>query len=147
MSKAFCLLNHQLTQNQLTELKKDFGVKEIINPSENLSKNWSQIPASKSLDMNLIQAVVRWLSSAQADDILIVQGEFGSTFMIVDYALKNGLIPLYAVTKRVAQESVDGELVHRQYVFEHVCFREYAYFSEAEKNIFDLCQFSNTTLL
>ena len=30
MSKAFCLLNHQLTQNQNKELKEGFSVLEIV---------------------------------------------------------------------------------------------------------------------
>ena len=132
MSKVFCLLNHELTRNQLSELNAKFGAEKIIYPPEELSKKWSQIPATKTLDMNIIYAVVEWLSPAKVGDILIVQGEFGSTFMIVDYALKNGLVPHYAVTKRVAQESRNGELVQRQYTFEHVCFRKYAYYSKLE---------------
>lgn len=129
MKKSFCLLNHPLTQNQLTELKEKFSAEEIIYPSEELSKKWGQIPATQDLDMGLILDVTDWLSSANQNDVLIVQGEFGSTFMIVDYALKKNLIPVHAVTKRVAQESREGEIVKRQYVFEHVCFRRYKYFS------------------
>ena len=79
--------------------------------------------------MGLIREVTDWLSSANQNDVLIVQGEFGSTFMIVDYALRKNLIPVHAVTKRVAQETREGEVVKRQYVFEHVCFRKYRYFA------------------
>lgn len=128
MKKAFCLLNHELTQNQILELKGNFGAEKIEYPPESLSKMWSQIPAVEEIDMNVINAVVNWLSSANQNDVLIVQGEFGSTFMIVDYALKRNLIPVHAVTRRVAQESREGEIVKRQYVFEHVCFRKYKYF-------------------
>ena len=128
MKKAFCLLNHELTQNQILELKGNFGPEKIEYPPESLSKMWSQIPAVEEIDMNVINAVVNWLSSANQNDVLIVQGEFGSTFMIVDYALKRNLIPVHAVTRRVAQESREGEIVKRQYVFEHVCFRKYKYF-------------------
>ena len=88
---------------------------------------WSQIPAVEEIDMNVINAVINWLSSANQNDVLIVQGEFGSTFMVVDYALKKNLIPVHAVTKRIAQETREGEIVKRQYVFEHVCFRRYKY--------------------
>ena len=78
---------------------------------------------------SLIFDVTNWLSSAGKGDFLIVQGEFGTTFMIVDYALKKNLIPLHAVTKRVAKEQRNGEIVSRQYVFEHVCFRKYEYYN------------------
>ena len=77
----------------------------------------------------MINDVIEWLSSAKAGDALIAQGEFGATFMIVDYALKRGLAPLYAVTKRVASERREGEIVSKNYIFEHVCFRRYEYFS------------------
>ena len=128
MVKAFCLLNHELTQNQILELKNRFNVESIIYPSEELSKSWSQIPAEKELDKTIIGNVTNWLTAANKGDLLIVQGEFGATFMIVDYALKNELIPLHAVTKRVAVEHRDGEVVSKQYVFEHVCFRKYEYY-------------------
>ena len=128
MVKAFCLLNHELTQNQILELKNRFNVESILYPSEELSKNWSQIPAEKELDKTIIGNVINWLTAANKGDLLIVQGEFGATFMIVDYALKNELVPLHAVTKRVAVEHRDGEVVSKQYVFEHVCFRKYEYY-------------------
>lgn len=127
MPKVYCLLNHALTQNQIKELKEKYNASDIIYPSEELSASWSQIPATETLDMSIINNVVLWLKDACADDLLIIQGEFGSTFMLVDYALKRKLIPLYAVTKRVASEQRNGETVSRHYVFEHVCFRKYCY--------------------
>lgn len=135
MSKAFVLLNHTLTQNQTKELESKFSIKEIVYPEKELSQKWSQIPAAENVDMGIIQSIVSWLSIAQENDVLIVQGEFGSTFMIVDYALKNKLIPVHAVTKRVAKESRDGETVHREYIFEHVCFRKYKYFEKNKINL------------
>ena len=128
MSKAFCLLNHELTENQKNELSTDFLVSEIIYPSEEISKLWSQIPASNAVDRTIIKKIIDWLSSAEKNDVLIVQGDFASTFIIVDFALKNGLIPICATTKRVAKESRQGETVKREYIFEHVCFRKYEYF-------------------
>lgn len=128
MPKAYCLLNHELTQNQILELKEKYLIENIIYPSVELSKIWGQIPATELLDLGVINSVIEWLFNAKKDDVLIVQGEFGSTFMLVDYALKKGLIPLHAVTKRIAKESREGEIVHRQYIFEHVCFRKYEYY-------------------
>lgn len=128
MSKAFCLLNHQLTENQKKELTTDFFASSIVYPSEEVSKLWSQIPASKAVDRTIIKKITDWLSSAEKNDVLIVQGDFASTFIIVDFALKKGLIPICATTKRVAKESRQGETVKREYIFEHVCFRKYEYF-------------------
>lgn len=130
MKKCYCLLNHSLTENQLKDLKSNFDVEEILCPSEELQRNWAQIRTDKNLDYELIQKVRVWLNNAVTGDILVVQGEFGTTFCLVDYALKKGLVPVHAVTKRVAKEEVDGETVTRQYVFEHFCFRKYEYFSK-----------------
>ncbi|MBP3562198.1 MAG: hypothetical protein J6J67_06850 [Treponema sp.] len=128
MSQAFCLLNHELTQNQIKELKEEFNVSQIIYPSKELSQLWSQIPPSKRTDKSIINKIISFLEFAKKDDVLIVQGDFASTFMIVDFALKNELIPICATTKRIAKESRQGEVVKREYIFEHVCFRKYEYY-------------------
>ena len=79
--------------------------------------------------VEVVESVVSWLNGESAPgDLFIIQGEFGSTFTLVDFALKNGLVPLYATTRRVAKESRSGETVRREYVFEHVCFKKYQYF-------------------
>lgn len=130
MSKAYCLLNHALTENQINELKEKFAVAEIIYPSQQLSGKWSQIPTTENIDKTVIDSVTAWLVGAEENDVLIVQGEFGSTFAIVDFALKKGLIAVHAVTQRIATESRDGEKVSRSYIFEHVCFRRYKYFNQ-----------------
>lgn len=88
MSKAFCLLNHQLTQNQIKELKEEFSVLEIVYPPEEISKLWSQIPAIKTVDKSIINKITNWLLPAENQDVLIVQGDFALTFIIVDFALK-----------------------------------------------------------
>lgn len=128
MSRTFCLLNHILTQKQLDELKQKFGSTEVVYPEESLSTQWAQIPPEES-NADIIASVVLWLKrNAERGDFFIVQGEFGSTFTLVDFALKNALVPLYATTRRVAKEFRSGETVRREYVFEHVCFKEYRYF-------------------
>ena len=130
MPKTFCLLNHELTQKQIAELNERFGSQEIFYPKEELSKLWSQILPEESND-KIIKEVVFWLEkNASLKDIFVIQGEFGSTFTLVDFALKKGLVPLYATTRRIAKEIRNGETVHREYVFEHVCFKKYDYFKE-----------------
>lgn len=128
MPRTFCLLNHVLTQKQLAELGEKFNSIEVVYPDENIAKQWSQILPEKS-NAEVVESVVSWLKNKSAPgDLFIIQGEFGSTFTLVDFALKNGLIPLYATTRRVAKESRSRETVRREYVFEHVCFKKYKYF-------------------
>lgn len=134
MKRAFCLLNHVLTEKQVAELKERFDAETIVYPQEELSQTWAQIPPIPEFDAETIGSAVRWLSSARKGDILLAQGEFGHTFMLVDWALKHGLVALHAVARRVSLELRVGEQVRKQNVFEHLCFRKYAYFSECFVN-------------
>lgn len=131
MPRTFCLLNHNLTKNQLEELKEKFSSQEIIYPTEEIKNFWSQILPEKE-NTEIIESVVLWLKSSGAKDgdLFIIQGEFGSTFTLVDYALKNHLVPIYATTKRISKEIRNGEKVQREYIFEHVQFKKYKYFDE-----------------
>jgi len=121
---AFCLLNHEITPKQIDELNSRFGVKHIIHPPDCISALWGDIPTDTEL---FIEPFINWLNAAQRGDLVILQGEFGATFRLVDFALKKELVPLYSVTKRIAKETRDGEKVYRSYIFEHICFRQYQY--------------------
>ena len=57
MKKAYCLLNHSLTDNQIKELVEEYNISEIKSPDAELSAKWMQIPASKNLDMNVIKEI------------------------------------------------------------------------------------------
>ena len=122
---AYCILNHQLTENQKNELMTRFGVSEIVYPSMELSEEWAQVKTTKMIDRQLIRKVIDWLGNASEGDPIVVQGEFGCTFAVVDWALNRGLIPLHAVTMRVESETYEGETVTKHYVFKHCCFRKY----------------------
>jgi hypothetical protein len=122
---VYCLLNHTLTAGQTAELKNDFGARRIVYPEAELSAAWSAVPTEKTLPAEYLLPFIRWLSTAKKGDALVLQGEAGAAFALVDFALNRGLVPLHSVTRRVACESREGERVLRSHVFEHVCFRRY----------------------
>jgi hypothetical protein len=126
---AYCLLNHVLTANQIGELENNFGVERIIYPEPELSAAWGNIPTEKTLTTGHLLPFSRWLSAATNGDVVVLQGEAGATFALVDFCLSRGLVPLHSVTRRIAQESREGEKVLRSHVFEHVCFRRYRYYA------------------
>lgn len=127
MPKTFCLLNHQLTDNQKRELSEKYAAQEVIYPPAEISQLWSQI-APETERSEISRKIIQWLvaQNAQAADLFIIQGEFGATFMLVDYALKNKMIALYATSRRVSKEVVEGETVRKEFSFEHIMFKEYA---------------------
>jgi len=125
MPNSYILLNHTLTPKQAQELKENFNSTNIIMPPQKISDFWQQIPTDAEIGEELLKPVLEWLSVMQNGDILIIQGEFGATFALVGLALEKGVKVLHSVTERIATESRNGELVERNYVFEHKRFREY----------------------
>lgn len=126
MANALCLLNHVLTANQCTELVDTFAVEMILLPPSDLKLLWSSIPTGIDLSQSTFSPIIHWLESvSESGDYLIIQGEFGATFYMVEFAFSHSLIPLHSVTNRIAQESRTDEIVCRSYIFEHIRFRRY----------------------
>jgi hypothetical protein len=102
-----------------------------VYPPADIAALWSNIPTERELDKADLAPFVVFLTPAKSGDVVVLQGEFSASFLLVDFCLQNNLAPISAVTRRVAQEIREGEVVHRSYVFEHVCFRKYRYWSES----------------
>lgn len=123
MKKMFVLINHNLTQEQKSQALKVFGVEDIINIADDA---WSNISPS---DENILYVLNRYkkelMLEAEAGDILLVQGDFGATYNMINFAKNIGIKTIYATTKRIVQELIiDGKLVTRR-EFKHEKFREY----------------------
>ena len=92
--KAYCLMNHQLTEKQQNELAQKFLCEEIVYPDKELSVAWAQVSVAAKVDRELAMRVVVWLYSADKGDVLVVQGEIMLCkrgcflFMLLQDALK-----------------------------------------------------------
>ena len=63
---------------------------------------------------------------AFADDYVLVQGDFGACCLMVDYARRLGLLPIYSTTRReVHEECLKDGSIRLVRSFRHVRFREY----------------------
>ena len=101
MKKMFVLINHNLTEEQKDQALRVFGVENIVNITDDA---WSSINPS---------------------DENILQGDFGATYNMINFAKNIGLKTIYATTKRVVQELIiDGKSVTKR-EFKHEKFREY----------------------
>lgn len=123
MKKMFVLINHDLTQEQKSQALKVFGVEDIINIADDA---WSNISPS---DENILYALNTYkkelMLEAEAGDILLVQGDFGATYNMINFAKNIWIKTIYATTKRIVKElAIDGKLVTRR-EFKHEKFREY----------------------
>ncbi|MDR0407648.1 MAG: hypothetical protein LBH45_01845 [Campylobacteraceae bacterium] len=123
MKKLFMLMNHEMLQSQIKEAREILKVDEIINLSD---KVWANIDPNKEKIANDLSAYKkRLICEAKKGDYLLVQGDFGATYHMVNFAFAHELIPIYATTKRVSVEKlIDGKIVTTR-EFMHARFREY----------------------
>ena len=127
IATLFLIFNHKLTASQEKDAKASLNINYIVELPEKLKSLWSHIPPELSEVEEYIEPIKKWLStSAIKNDYVLIQGDFGATYLMVNFAFEIGLIPIYATTQRQAFEKTekDGSVkVTRQ--FKHITFRKY----------------------
>lgn len=123
----FLLFNHTLTAPQEADAMVSLGVTRIVSTPPDIREVWSKVPPELPEVSQHLRPVFAWLrAEAEEGDFILVQGDFGAVYLIVDFALASGFIPVYSTTEREAVEEhlPDGSvrLTHR---FRHCRFREY----------------------
>ena len=126
-ASLFLIFNHTFTDSQRSDAEASLGVERIVSLPEELQAVWSSIPPKVKEIRHVLAPVREWLASkAQEGDYVLIQGDFGATYLMVESALELGLIPVYSTTVREADEELqpDGtvKLTHR---FRHRMFRKY----------------------
>ncbi len=128
MPRLAVLLSHELTSAQKEDASVELGCEEFIFPPHNISSLWRSVPEEIPHISEFTLPIVKWLSeSTEEGDYVFVAGDFGMTFFIVDWSLKNARVPLYSTSKRNYTYNHDresGEIVnvHR---FIHSMYRRY----------------------
>lgn len=126
MKKLIVLMSHDMTELQISDAYKTFNIEKIIEADKNIKEIWANINPVSSLDLIKLDTVINWIEEVSDKyDYILVQGEFGATFYIVDYCFKNDLIPIYATSKRKVEEYRNGEEIITNRVFLHQGFRNY----------------------
>lgn len=126
--RLIVLFNHTLTESQREDARQRLGAEEILEPPAAVRSLWAEVPPGLETLEEYLAPVRSWLQDcARPGDFLLVQGDFGATWLMVRFGFEIGLVPVYSTTRRAAAEEVqpDGSvrLIHR---FQHVRFREYA---------------------
>ena len=116
-------MNHTLTLEQEEDAKENLKIEKFVNIAD---AKWSDIDPFEKSVVNVINIYKdRLTQQASAGDVLLVQGDFGATYNMINFAKNIGIKTIYATTKRIAQElTIDGKLVTRR-EFKHEKFREY----------------------
>ncbi len=121
------LINHSLTTQQKKEIHTKLECQKVVNPPQKIQNLWKNISPDGPLNREEMEMIVNFIQeNTQPQDFVLVQGDFGATFYIADFCLKNNLVPMYATTKREYNEKTGPNgTVERYHLFRHVQFRKY----------------------
>lgn len=123
----FLIFNHEITPVQEMDARNSLSVRRIVDLPHDLKVLWRQIPPDLSETSSYLGPIKTWLAEQAAkSDYVLIQGDFGACYILVNFAFEKGFIPIYSTTRREAIEEYgsDGSvrLVHQ---FQHQIFRKY----------------------
>lgn len=122
MKKFFVFTSHQLNEEQINDAKSKFDAQEFVYLPSALQEKWSNVPADLTSLDDFVKPFYKFLQeNAKQNDVVMIQGDFGLSYNLINYAKSLDLIPVYATTKRIS--AMHGALKYS--MFKHVVFREY----------------------
>lgn len=126
MKKMFLLFSHDLTQQQIKDAKSNLDITQFVALPKELQNNWSNIPSDIESLKEYLMPFKNFLESNSINkDVVLIQGDFGAVYQMVNFAKDLGLETVYATTKRVIEEVVVDNKTVKKSIFEHRRFREY----------------------
>lgn len=127
MCKMLLLFSHKLTEDQKEDANTALGVREFLALPDDLQNLWMQIPPTKQLLSEYLEPIRSWLNeNAGHGDYVLIQGDYGAVYLMVNYAFSVGLIPVYATTERIVVEKrMPDNAVKSERIFTHKIFRRY----------------------
>ncbi|AIJ06332.1 hypothetical protein JH146_1490 [Methanocaldococcus bathoardescens] len=122
----FLLFSHKLTDKQIEDARKNLKVDEFIYLPKELQELWSNISPELENLSDYLKPIKDFLKeNAKPNDYVLIQGDFGATFIMVKWAIDNNLIPIYSTTKRIVKDINEGRKIITIREFEHCRFRKY----------------------
>ena len=127
MHRMLLLLSHKLTEDQKENANTALGVHEFLALPDDLQKLWIQITPTKHVLREYLEPIRSWINeNAGHSDYVLIQGDFGAVYLMVNYAFSVGRIPVYATTERVVVEKrMPDNAVKSERIFKHKMFRKY----------------------
>lgn len=99
----FLIFNHEITPRQEQDARSSLNVGQNVDLLSDLKDMWQSVPPELPKIADYLEPVKKWLGdNAAPADYVLVQGDFGATFMMVNFALSNRLVPVYSTTAREA---------------------------------------------
>ena len=124
--KMFLLFSHKLTDEQIKDARENLGAEEFIYLPKELQEKFSNVPPDINDIKEYSKIFIDFLEkNVSNEDIVLIQGDFGVVFWVVEYCKKNNLKAVYATTKRIVKEKNIDDKVVKISEFKHVKFRFY----------------------
>ena len=126
-NKIILLFSHELTESQTIELKNKYNIQTVIYLPENLQQQWSNIhPDYVDIEEELKNIKTYILQNIDKNTYLLVQGEYGAVYHMVNFAFANNIIPIYSASKRVYEsKKIDEDRIENIHYFKHIKFQHY----------------------
>ena len=126
MKQLFLLFSHKLTDEQIKDAKESLHVERFISLPPDLQNLWSNIPENQKDIQNYLQPLKRYLQLyAKKGDFVLIQGDFGGVYVMINFSKSLSLIPIHSTTKRVTKEQIIDNTVQKTSTFKHVIYRRY----------------------
>lgn len=126
MTSMFLLFSHSLTDEQIDDAKNTLGVDEFVSLPDSIQQAWSSVPPELDGVGGYAEAFYEFLSHrAKKGDFVLISGDFGLCYLLVQWCKVHDFIPVYATTKRDTEEIETSKGIERKSTFKHVRFRRY----------------------
>lgn len=126
--RMILLFSHTLTAEQEADARENLGVDRFLYLPTELQQRFSNVPADLD-DLHAYALPLRqWLrDQAQPGEPVLLQGDYGLTYILLHDCLELQLVPVYACSERQVLEipQADGTVL-TQRVFRHRRFRRYS---------------------
>ena len=121
------LFSHELTEDQKKDARNNLDITEFIKLPDNLQALWNNIPPALPSLINHLNPIHNWIKKiAEKGDFILIQGDFGAVYLMVNYAFSIDVIPVYATTeKKSAEIPMSANTIKTERIFEHKIFRRY----------------------
>lgn len=119
--KIVLLFSHKLTENQEKELIENYKCNKIISLPKDLQNKWMAV--DDQTDAEIFEKFL--LERLNKNDYVLIQGEWGLTYKMINFAFNNEFIPLFSRTTRDVREEKKGDEIIKISVFKHLGFRKY----------------------
>jgi len=127
MANMLLLFNHSLTDDQKKDAIENLGIHEFVVLPDNLRKKWKNVPPNNQKISRYLEPFRRWVKkNSSRNDYILIQGDFGAVYSMVNYSFLLDLIPVYATTQRdVVETKSSSSMIRTERKFKHVFYRRY----------------------